>query len=69
MTVPGVPDSSKEKIPPIVLRNGFKWTAVSAEIKRAGFSFVKAQGTVEGVRYFPGTEIDFRGSVKILLRG
>lgn len=48
------------KIPPIVLRDGSKWLAVSDEFRRLGYNITKAKSIREGVRFFPATSDDYR---------
>ncbi|KAK9695461.1 hypothetical protein QE152_g32561 [Popillia japonica] len=62
---PFMGDRSKtERIPPIVLRDKSGWFGISAEIKRRGYNFLKAQNIADGIRLFPATESDFRGIAK-----
>ncbi|KAK9720030.1 hypothetical protein QE152_g22298 [Popillia japonica] len=58
------PVSRKNRIPPIVLREKSGWCGISAEIRRKGLNFLKAQNIAEGIRVFPTAESDFRGIVK-----
>ncbi|KAK9679242.1 hypothetical protein QE152_g40169 [Popillia japonica] len=59
---PSTGDRSKtERIPSIVLRDKSRWFGISAEIKRRGYNFLKAQNIADGIRLFPATESDFRG--------
>ncbi|KAK9712309.1 zinc finger associated protein [Popillia japonica] len=50
--------SSRPRTP---LRDKTNWCRISAEIRRKGYNFVKAQNTSDGIRIFPATEADFRG--------
>ncbi|KAK9717100.1 hypothetical protein QE152_g24371 [Popillia japonica] len=58
------PVSRENGIPPIVLREKSGWCGISAEIRRKGLNFLKAQNIAEGIRVFPTAESDFRGIVK-----
>ncbi|KAK9746163.1 zinc finger associated protein [Popillia japonica] len=55
------PASRENKIPPIVLRDKSGWCGISAEIRRKGFNFLKAQNIADGIRIFPAADSDFRG--------
>lgn len=52
----------KNNISPIALRYKSGWCNISAEIRRKGYNFLKAQNIVDGIRVFPATETDFRHS-------
>ncbi|KAK9679041.1 hypothetical protein QE152_g40340 [Popillia japonica] len=58
------PVSRENRIPPIVLREKSGWCDISAEIRRKGLNFLKAQNIAEGIRVFHTGESDFRGIVK-----
>ncbi|KAK9717064.1 hypothetical protein QE152_g24360 [Popillia japonica] len=58
------PTSRGNKIPPIVLRDKSGWCGISAEIRRRGHNFTKAQNIAYGIRVFPATVADFRGIAK-----
>lgn len=55
------PVAESGTIPPIVLRDKTKWTALSGELRRKGLSYSKAQNIPDGIRIYPNTEKDFRG--------
>ncbi|KAK9717212.1 zinc finger associated protein [Popillia japonica] len=49
---------------PVVLRDKTGWSKLSAEIKRRGINFTKAQNVTDGIRIFPSTASDHRTLTK-----
>ncbi|KAI4463235.1 reverse transcriptase [Holotrichia oblita] len=64
---PKTTDSTNDKIPPVILRDKSKWSAICNELKRKGIHFTKAQNIPDGIRIFPTREADYRSLTKFFM--
>ena len=63
---PRPPTTPKSRIPPIILRDGQRWSEISRRMTENSIRYSKAKTTPEGVRIQPVEVSDFRSLVRLL---
>ncbi|KAJ3658618.1 hypothetical protein Zmor_010347 [Zophobas morio] len=66
VVTPRPPTTPKTRIPPIILRDGQRWSEVSRRMTDNSIRYSKAKSTPEGVRIQPVEVSDFRSLVRLL---
>ncbi|KAJ3643881.1 hypothetical protein Zmor_026565 [Zophobas morio] len=66
VVTPRPPTTPKSRIPPIILRDGQRWSEVSRRMTDNSIRYSKAKSTPEGVRIQPVEVSDFRSLVRLL---
>ncbi|KAJ3652551.1 hypothetical protein Zmor_018506 [Zophobas morio] len=66
VVTPRPPITPKSRIPPVILRDGQRWSEISRRMTEKSIQYSKAKSTPDGVRIQPVEADDFRKLVKLL---